>query len=489
MSRINRVVHQQGIALLGTMILVLILSLLGATLLNLAGQEAISANAGREAAIAQQLADGAGELVVAWFHSPQTSPQSISSVLAKKYQALAGRPSFFDQAGRSQFVGTADRPDLLLDATKLSDDRLLNDPVSGIFRSVAGLGTIQQLKLYAPSKPGLLCTIDATVETKRPLSFRQSVTMQLGALDLPALRAGAQVGQSLGLSQQGKESPAEVHWGALKVGGDLVIRRVDEIPTLSAAAPITGQSYDETMSREDRWTEIWIGGALQVTQPSPGQSTPPVLPLNVHAQQNPIPGVGLDRWAYDLLKRVAMQYGSYYAIDKDGLLYPSGTVEPGRGVSADDVFRSEGVGDQRGLIFVDTLDQTAPRADNLGTIKLSRAYLEGLVVVQGHVLLSPSASGQPLTALSPPTVDAGSVGIRVPVHLSGVHLNGVLYAAGNITVNNKVRVYGAVAAEGTMASTAPGATLEIWHDYDMSLGLFRGLPVVFRAPGTWAARY
>lgn len=489
MSHINGAHHQQGIALMGAMVLALILSLLGATLLNLAGQEAMSANAGREAAVAQQLADAAGESVMAWFHSPQTSPQPISSVLAKKYQAIAGSPSFFDQAGRSQFVGTADRPDLLLDAANLSDDRLLNDPVSGIFRSVGSLGTIQQLKIYAPSKPGLLCTVDATVETQRPSSFRQSVTMQLGALELPSLRAGAQVGQSLGLPQQGKESPAEVHWGAFNVAGDLVIRRVDEIPTLSAAAPITGQRYDETMPREDRWTEIWVGGAVQVTQPSPGQSTTPVLPLNVHAQLNPIPGVRLDLWGYDLLKRVAMRHGSYYAIDKDGFLYPGGVVEPGRGVSADDVFRSQGVGDQRGLIFVDTLDQTAPRADNLGTVKLSMAYLEGLVVVQGHVLLSPSGSGQPLAVLSPPTVAAGSAGTRVSVQLSGVHLNGVLYAAGNIMVNNAARVYGAVTAEGTIASTATGATLEIWHNYDMSRGLFRGLPVVFRAPGTWMARY
>ena len=80
MSHIDGFVHQQGVALLGAMVLMLILSLLGATLLNLAGQEAISANAGREAAIAQQLADAAGELVVAWFHSPQAKsvPPALS---------------------------------------------------------------------------------------------------------------------------------------------------------------------------------------------------------------------------------------------------------------------------------------------------------------------------------------------------------------------------------------------------------------------------
>jgi len=44
--------HEQGVALLGTLILILILSLLGASMLDLAGQEAVSATVGREAAVA-----------------------------------------------------------------------------------------------------------------------------------------------------------------------------------------------------------------------------------------------------------------------------------------------------------------------------------------------------------------------------------------------------------------------------------------------------
>ncbi|MEK6585738.1 MAG: hypothetical protein AABZ24_05275, partial [Nitrospirota bacterium] len=53
---------QQGIALLGAMIVALMLSLLGVTLLNLAGQEVVSAGLANQASVAQQLADGAGEL-------------------------------------------------------------------------------------------------------------------------------------------------------------------------------------------------------------------------------------------------------------------------------------------------------------------------------------------------------------------------------------------------------------------------------------------
>jgi len=489
MPRIHEAERQQGVALLGVLVLLLLLSLVGATLLNLAGQEVISAHVGREAAVAQQLADAAVELVIGWFHRPRTAPSSVSARLMKQHQTAEGWPSFFDQAGRSQFVGTVDRPDVLLDATNPSDDQLLNDPTTGLFRSVRHLGTVRQIKAYAPSRPGLLCTIDATVQTEGPSTFRQSVSMQLSTLDLPPLRAGVQVGQSLGHPQAGRESSVGVHWGTLTVGGNLAVPRIEEIPLLSASAPITGQRYEETTSREDRWTETWVGGEVQVTEPPPGQTARPILPSHVHTMQHPVPGVRFDRWSYDLLKRVAMRHGSYYAIDKDGLLYPDGNVESGRGISPNQVFHSKSVGDQLGLIFVDTLDRTAPRADNLGTVKLGAGYFEGLAVVQGHVLLGPGVAGNLVAVLSPPTGATGVLGVRVPVQLSGIQLNGVLYAAGDITVDRAVKVYGAVTAEGTIASTGTGASLEVWHNHDLSRGLFQGLPVVYPAPGTWLTRY
>lgn len=491
MSRIDGTENQQGIALLGAMVLVLILSLLGATLLNLAGQEVISANVGREAAIAQQLADAAGELVVAWFHSPQTKtvPPALSSVLAKKNRSAEGGPSFFDQTGRSQFVGTANQPDFRLDAGNPSDDRMLNDPEIGVFRAVRHLGTIEELKIYAPSNPGLLCTVDVTVATQTNPPFRQSVLTQLGALDLPPLRAAVQVGQNLGGLQLGSEAPVSIHWGDLKVGGDLILSRADEIPTRSALAPVTGQGYDETAQREDRWMDAWVGGQVQVMQPSSGQSGAPSFPHNVHARQNPIPGVRLDKWTYESLKRAAKRYGSYFAIDRDGLLYPQGTVEPGHGISPDDVFRSQGPGDHRGLIFIDTLDQAAPRTDNLGVLRLRTAYVEGIVVVQGHVVLAPSGSGQSMSVLSPPRTELNSDASRTSTQLSRMHLNGVLYASGNITVTGRARAYGAVVAGGTIVPASSGGTLEVWYDHDLGQGSYRGLPVVYRAPGTWLARY
>lgn len=186
---------------------------------------------------------------------------------------------------------------------------------------------------------------------------------------------------------------------------------------------------------------------------------------------------------------MAKRFGRYFAIDREGLLYPQGIVEPGKGLSPEVALRSGAPGDQLGLIFIDTLDQTAPRSENLGVLKLRAPYLEGAIMMQGHVVLAPNGTGSTIQALSPPTSVQGNVVAQTPVHLSGMHLNGVLYASGTITVVGKVKLYGAVVAGETIASSDSGSSLEVWYDHDLGEGLFRGLPIVYRAPGTWMARY
>ncbi|UVT15682.1 MAG: hypothetical protein H8K04_18065 [Nitrospira sp.] len=489
MLPMNTHTGQQGIALLGAMVIVLILSLLATTLLNLAGQEAISANAGSQAAVAQQLADAASELVVAWFHDPRSTAMTprIASLREKRNRDAEGAPSFFDPTGRSQFVGTANQPDFRVHAENATENQILNDPEAGMFRVMQHLGHVEELKVYAPSNPGLLCSVDATIATHTNPPVRQSVSLQLGALDLPPLKAAVQVGKSLGVYQPGSESPVSVHWGDLRVGEDLVLRQGGDIPTHSSLAPVTGQGYDETAQREDRWMQAWVGGNVQITQPPSSQTTS--LPHNLHEAQNPIPGVRLDQWNYEHVKRLAKRFGRYFGIDRGGLLYPQGVVAPGHGLSPDEVLRSQAPGDHRGLIFIDTLDQTAPRLDNLGTLKLQTQYVEGTVVMQGHVVLAPNGLGSSIPALSPPETDQGDDPTRAPVQLSGIHFNGVLYASGTITVAGSVRLYGAVVAGETIAQSSSRGTFEVWYEHELGQGLFRGLPVVYRAPGTWMARY
>lgn len=482
-------VEERGHVLLAALALVLILSLLGMTSLYLASQDAMGVSAMRGEKIAQRAADAAAEVVVSWFHDPSAAPQTVAAVLAKQQGDDISGPSFFDAAGRSQFKGTLDRPDLLLDSANPADDRVLNEPQPGHAPSLRGLGRILRLKVYGPMRQGLLCTMDVTAATTDQPSVARTVQVQLGAITIPAVRAAVQVGHALGTVQSGGESPILVHWGDHRVGGDLTVRRVEDLVLKSTTASVTGLPYDSLRQEEDRWAEYHIGGNVVVTNPPPGQGMNPPVSLNVHVRQYPTPGVRLDRWDYEQMKNIARQIGTYYRLDRQGRLHPDGADALDEGFLPSDVLTSDAVGDHRGLVFIDTLDGEAPRADNLGTLALETEYVEGLLVVQGHVVVRPQGTGQSVPVLSPPEEGRSSLGTRIPVQLTGINLNGVLIAAGTITFQQSMRIFGGLLTNDTIRASGTNVKIEIWYNADLAQGLHRGLPVVYRAPGTWQMKY
>jgi hypothetical protein len=240
---------------------------------------------------------------------------------------------------------------------------------------------------------------------------------------------------------------------------------------------------------QDRWTEYWVGGTVSVIAPPAGQGANPPLSENVHQHQYPTPGVRLDQWDYDSLKKIALRWGTYYRLDRMGRLHSQGASDSDQGVMPADALESHIIGDHRGLVFIDTVDGQPPRADNMGTLVLETDYVEGLLVVQGHVVFRPRAEGKSVPALSPSQPGAESLGARVPVQLTGIHVNGLLYAAGAIRLERSARLYGAMMAGQSVTSIGTGTVIEVWYNADLAQGLFRGLPVVYRAPGTWLAKY
>lgn len=479
----------EGHVLLASLMLIFLLGVAGMTSLYLAGQDEPGVSAMKEDNIAQQLADGAADVVMSWFHDPSVTPASIAGLLVKRQGDFTSGPSFFDAAGRSQFVGTVDRPDIFLDAANQADNQTLNDSPSSASRILGGLGRIQKLKVYGPLQPGLLSTVEVTVTTVDHRPVTRTVQLQLGALSLPAVRAAVQVGQTLGVMQPGGGSPVMVHWGDQRVVGDLTVQRVEDLVLKSSTAPVTSQSYDQMLYAQDRWTEYWIGGIVSVIAPPPGQGANPPLLENMHQQQYPIPGVRLDRWDYDSLKKIALRWGTYYRLDRMGQLHLQGASDSDQGITPTDALESQVIGDHRGLVFIDTVDGQAPRADNLGTLVLDMDYFEGHLVVQGHVVCRPRTAGKSVPALSPSQPGTESLGTRVPVQLSGIHVNGLLYAAGQIRTERSTRLYGAIMAGQSVTSIGTGAAIEVWYNADLAQGLFRGVPVVYRAPGTWLAKY
>jgi hypothetical protein len=479
----------KGHVLLAALMLIALLGLAGMTSLYLAGGDGTGVSAMREDKLAQQLADGAADAVMSWFHDPSATPAAIAGLFAKRQGDLANGPSFFDEAGRSQFIGTADRPDVFLNAANPTDDQILNHAPNGPFASLRGLGRMLSVKFYGPLQPGLLGTLEVTATTvdRRPVA--RTVQLQLGAVPIPAVRAAVQVGQALGTLQPGGESPVSVHWGDQLVLGDLSVGRLEDLAIKNGAAPITGQPYGQMLYAQDRWTEYWIGGTVSVISPPPGQAATPPLPDNVHQRQYPTPGVRLDRWDYDLLKKIALRWGTYYRLDRLGQLHSLGASDSDQGVRPADALESQAVGDHRGLVFIDTVDGQAPRADNMGTLLLDTDFVEGQLVVQGHVVLRPRAAGKSVPVFSPSQPGTQSLGTRVPVQLTGIHINGLLCAAGGVKIERSVRLYGAMIAGQSVTSMGTGTGIEVWYNADLAQGLFRGVPVVYRVPGTWLAKY
>lgn len=486
--RVSKQQDERGIAMLAVLMVVCLLTLLGMTSMHLAGQEVVGVSVLQEERLAHHAAESAVDVVMGWFHDPSLVPQEIGTTwLAKRFVNAQGDPSYFDAQGRAQFVGTAIQPDVVFDAANPQHDRLLNDPQTGWFKSLKGLARILKIRVYGATRPGLLCTVEVTAGAGQTARVTKTSSVEFGAYAIPALHAPLQSG-ALG-SHVGESGAGVVfaHWGEMIVRGSAHFPKPSEMPVKSALAPVTGQAYDEMGQRTDRWLNIRIGEEAWFAQ-LPLEAWPDV-PLNVQAHQEPIPGTKVDQWEYATLKRMAMQFGQLYGIDRDGLLYPGGVIQPGLGRPASEVFTSKGPGDHRGLVFVDTLDGMPPRLDNLGSIVLEQDYAEGIFIVNAHVFWKAGPAGRAVPALSPPPEGQPSLGTRIPVQLSGIHLQGVLYAAGDVRYAGHVKVYGGVVAQGAIADGTNGSgTLEVWYNHELREGFMQGLPLVFVAPGSWQTR-
>lgn len=480
-------VDERGMALLAALMMVFIFSLLGMVSLQFASQETVGAKAVQDDHVARHAAEAALQLVMNWFHEPAALPQvPVMQLFSKSVIDAHGRPSFQDAAGISQFKGTAEAPDILFDARDPGHDALMNHPETGWFRSLRGLARILKLKVYGPIHPGLLCTVEVMSASGKGEATKNTVSVEFGTYSIPPLTSAVQAaGFNPGLSSDAVV-PLSVHWGDLKAHGDVFLTNEGDVPEKTMLAAVNGMSYAEMEHRQDRWFDLSVGGNVFFARPLPGNER---SPQNVHQNQEPAPGLRMDQWQYETLKRLAMSLGTYYAIDREGRLHPGGTVQPGQGLLPDDVLASHAVGEHRGLIFVDTLDQEPPRADNLGALTLNTEYLEGLFVFNAQVLWHPKGSTKTIPALSPPPEDRNVLGLRVPAQLHGISLRGVMFTAGNLTYCGTPRVYGGLLSDGKIAACPnQGALLEVWYDFDLKNGLHRGVPAVYVAPGTWQSR-
>ena len=166
------------------------------------------------------------------------------------------------------------------------------------------------------------------------------------------MQAAIQTGRAVEGASSNPALKIWAHWGAILLAGDPDLGSSTEFPRRFDHAPVTGFGYGESGGvLEDRWMEAWIGGTPRFDEAGA------VVPSNVHSDQDPVPGLPQDPWSYQKFKDLAMRFGTYYVPDREGRLYRNGKMEPSLALTASEVFRSAAAGDDRGLIFVDTLDQ------------------------------------------------------------------------------------------------------------------------------------
>jgi hypothetical protein len=249
---------------------------------------------------------------------------------------------------------------------------------------------------------------------------------------------------------------------------------------LEVAAEARGGSRRTVSVELGLWRLPPLPAAVQAQVPSGDLSAADFGPLpNVQTHwggivSNSPPGP----WQYQTVKDYAQRFGSYYVPDREGRLYRNGMTDPSHALTSAQVFGPQEVGDQRGLVFIDTLDQQPPNETNQATLTLEAPYMEGTFYVNSHVVLQPQGAGRRVQALEGQSATAP----RVPARIEEVTINGVLYTAGTLRVDRVVRVFGAVVAERGLAG--PGL-LEVWYDADLGRGRVRGLPVVYPVRGTW----
>ena len=450
---------EKGGVLIGALLIGLLLAMLGGVAMNLAVTETTASARHLEEKNNLLLAESGVEQVVAWLtHGDLPLPGGASAP--------------------DRFTGTADHPDVELDVARSSDDRVLNGIGAGEDGALAGLGRIVRTRLYGPGLPDGFCTVEVTAESGS--GVRRTVSLELGALRVPPLRSALLAGvSSAHMADAGVRSYPKVlaHWGDVQLAGDVRLGRANEFPRRSAQAAVTGMGYEDPGSpQEDRWMEVWIGGTPQFDEAQA------IMPPNVHANRDPMPGLPPSPWQYQAFKDYARRFGAYYVPDREGRLYKDGKMDPSAALAPAEVFGLRTVGDQRGLIFIDTLDQEIPMADNLATLVLNSPYMEGTFYVNANVILRPDGRGETIPALSPPAEMASAFASRIPVKLTGVTIRGVLHASGTLQVEGPSRVFGAIVAERGLVG---GGLLEVWYNHDLGRGLVRGLPVVFPLRGSW----
>lgn len=289
-----------------------------------------------------------------------------------------------------------------------------------------------------------------------------------GIVQLPAAMINCNIGSSGG--------NVKVHWGEAwsKDGADMASKA--DLGYLSTA----DANYDPWAKYRTEGDLIfpasWQWGSgkdlYDPTRQQPGLAPASGDFANAFYQNLPAGTLQWPTFDYQTFKDMAIAHGCYYGTDSSGNVYRSGIKDAAHLVSS---FLTEfGVADRASapynLVFIDTFNGLPPAANgsNLATISVSGTGLGLKGVFWVGANFDAGGVGSPL-----PVSDAKDPNGNPPPggQLQKIFLEGVLYAAGTMSMGGNAGIYGSIVAERGYVG---GGTPDVWYNFKLASGLELG---------------
>lgn len=436
MGLIDSVENEKGTAIIAAVMLLVLATGLGLLAFHVStGELQISAYPGRELA-STYLAESGVEKVLAWVADPARSPD----------------PPFFAALPTRRCSGERTSPDFQL------ANALMDDAGEGPFSELKERGKIVDLRLYKPSHPDGLCTVQSGAVAGR--GAVKVVRVEIARSPLPPITAGIQ-----GFGETGASAPIWGHWGPIRYTGAVRFgARPDRIPMISRTLSPHSHLYTEEGPNEDPVMEIHV--EREIEGPSI-QGRP-----NVYQNDNTVLLDSATPEKFTEIKRFIKSRGGYYVVSPSGRLEQNG-IDRGE---FDDIFGSPG--GESALAWIDVL----PGYSSTAPVRLGRKNYRGYFYFSGSVQIQEDRfqNGMTVQARSHPWFATHPH----PIALDHVRLDGFFYVSGVIELQGPFTAYGALYAG--QGFTGPGAeNLQVWYNKDFASAAYSNISPMIRLKGTW----
>lgn len=443
---------QKGTAIFVAVMMLMLSTGLGLLAFQISSTELQISSYGKNDLAAGYLAEAGIEKILSWISQPAKSPN----------------PVFFESLGpvkRVRCSGDQTHPDFQLSSA------LLDNTASGPFSELTEMGRILDLRLYRGEHPKGLCRVEVKAESGR--GAIKIVRVELAKSPIQPMTAGIQ-----GAGNAAAASPIWAHWGKIRYTDSAHLgNSISKIPMRNSIMIPNEQPYTEGGLNQDPWLEIRV--EQRIEHPLSDRSSLNGDPNLLEEENRPYAdrpnvyeksAVSLDTVDLDDLKRYVKMYGIYYVVTPAGRLEQNG-VDQG---TFDQLFSSPASGHR--LVWVDLV----PGYSSSEPILMAQNHYKGHFYFTGNVQIKGNRQGETVQAQTPPWPSTTSQ----QVELTGINLDGFLYAIGEINLQGAFSAYGALFAG--QGFTGPAANdLEVWYNHNYSSANYSGLSPVIRLKGTW----